>query len=136
MNWKTQNDIVLKLTLNRLAKWFSVRLRTKWFWVRAQLQPLKKVDLPQISIAWNLLYSLNFSLSLNVIIFFVENLKLFISSLIFQLLNLVNFLKHVYLFIWLFCCFCIKWISAKPYVLYFYQIFDSIYKTFHIQLTL
>ena len=136
MNWKTQNDIVLKLTLNRLAKWFSVRLRTKWFWVRAQLQPLKKVDLPQISIAWNLLYSLNFSLSLNVIIFFFENLKLFISSLIFQLLNLVNFLKHVYLFIWLFCWFCIKWISAIPYVLYFYQIFDSIYKTFHIQLTL
>ena len=40
---RTQNHLVLKRTLNhlaKLAKWFSVRLRTKWFWVRVQLQSL------------------------------------------------------------------------------------------------
>ena len=26
-----------------LAKWLSVRLRTKWFWVRVQLQSLMKM---------------------------------------------------------------------------------------------
>ena len=26
-----------------MAKWLSVRLRTKWFWVRVQLQSLKKL---------------------------------------------------------------------------------------------
>ena len=49
-NWtRTQNHLVLKRTLNHLAKlaiwaslakWLSVRLRTKWFWVRVQLQSL------------------------------------------------------------------------------------------------
>ena len=46
-NWtRTQNHLVLKRTLNylaklaSLAKWLSVRLRTKWFWVRVQLQSL------------------------------------------------------------------------------------------------
>ena len=32
-NWtRTQNHLVLKRTLNHLARWLSVRLRTKWFW--------------------------------------------------------------------------------------------------------
>ena len=43
-NWtRTQNHLVLKRTLNhlaKLAKWLSVCLRTKWFWVRVQLQSL------------------------------------------------------------------------------------------------
>ena len=43
-NWtRSQNHLVLKRTLNhlaKLAKWLSVRLRTKWFWVRVQLQSL------------------------------------------------------------------------------------------------
>ena len=44
-NWtRTENHLVLKQTLNHLAKlaslakWLSVRLRTKWFSVRVQLQ--------------------------------------------------------------------------------------------------
>ena len=38
-NWtRTQNNLVLKRTLNHLANWSSVRLRTKWLWVRVQLQ--------------------------------------------------------------------------------------------------
>ena len=28
-----------------LAKWLSVRLRTKWLWVRVQLQSLKKMQI-------------------------------------------------------------------------------------------
>ena len=47
-NWsRAQNHLVLKRTLNNLAKlaslakWLNVCLRTKWFWVRAQLQSLK-----------------------------------------------------------------------------------------------
>ena len=41
-NWtRTQNHLVRKRTLNNLAKWLSVCLRTKWFWVRVQLQSLK-----------------------------------------------------------------------------------------------
>ena len=43
-NWtRTQNHLVLKRTLNHLAKvakWLSVRLKTKWFWFRVQLQSL------------------------------------------------------------------------------------------------
>ena len=56
-NWtRTQNYLVRKRTFKYLAKWFrlakilillfslakwlSVRLRTKWFWVRVQLQSL------------------------------------------------------------------------------------------------
>ena len=36
-NWtRTQKHLVRKLTL---AKWLSVRIRTKWFWVRVQLRP-------------------------------------------------------------------------------------------------
>ena len=36
-NWtRTHNHLVLKRA--SLAKWLSVRLRTKWFWVRVQLQ--------------------------------------------------------------------------------------------------
>ena len=31
----------LEPTTTYLAKWLSVRLWTKWFWVRVQLQPLK-----------------------------------------------------------------------------------------------
>ena len=41
-NWtRTQNHLVHKRTLNhlaKLAKWLSVRLWTKWFWVRVQCQ--------------------------------------------------------------------------------------------------
>ena len=40
---RTQNHLVLKQTLNHLAKlanWLSVCLRTKWFWVQVQLQSL------------------------------------------------------------------------------------------------
>ena len=41
-NWtQTQNHLVRKRTLNHLAKWLSVRLRTKWFWVWVQLQSQK-----------------------------------------------------------------------------------------------
>ena len=43
-NWiRTQNHLVRKRTLNDLAKlaWLSVRLRTKWFWVRVQLKSLR-----------------------------------------------------------------------------------------------
>ena len=40
-------SIVLVIKLTSLAKWLSVRLRTKWFWVRVQLQSL-------------ILYELNF----------------------------------------------------------------------------
>ena len=47
-NWtQTHNHFVCKRTLNHLtklaslAKWLSVRLRTKWLWVRVQLQSLK-----------------------------------------------------------------------------------------------
>ena len=53
-NWAwTQNHLVRKQTLSKLAKWLikwlstsltkwlSVRLQTKWFWVRVQLQSLK-----------------------------------------------------------------------------------------------
>ena len=32
-----------EFTLNSLAKWLGVRLRTKWYWVRVQLQSLKNV---------------------------------------------------------------------------------------------
>ena len=42
LTW-TQNQLVCKWTLNhlaKLAKWLSVSLRTKWFWVRVQLQEL------------------------------------------------------------------------------------------------
>ena len=39
-NWtRTQNHLVLKRA--SLAKWLSVRLRTKWFWVRVQLKSQK-----------------------------------------------------------------------------------------------
>ena len=37
---RTENHLVLKRTLNNLAKWLNVRLGTKWFWVRVQLQLL------------------------------------------------------------------------------------------------
>ena len=38
---RTHNHLVCKRTLNHLAslaKWLSVCLRVKWFWVRVQLQ--------------------------------------------------------------------------------------------------
>ena len=39
-NWtRTQNHLVLKRTVS-LAKWLSVRLRTKWFWFQVQLESL------------------------------------------------------------------------------------------------
>ena len=38
-NWtRTQNHLIRKQTFNHWAKWLSVHLRTKWFWVRVQLQ--------------------------------------------------------------------------------------------------
>ena len=37
--WKTNNPDCMFLQAS-LAKWLSVRLRTKWFWVRVQLQSL------------------------------------------------------------------------------------------------
>ena len=46
-NWiRTQNHLVRKRTLNRLAKWLSVCLQTKWFWLRVQLQLLKTIMQP------------------------------------------------------------------------------------------
>ena len=46
-NWtRTQNHLVRKRTLNHLAKWLSVCLQTKWFWVRVQLQLLKTIMQP------------------------------------------------------------------------------------------
>ena len=46
-NWtRTQNHLVRKGTLNHLAKWLSVCLQTKWFWVRVQLQLLKTIMQP------------------------------------------------------------------------------------------
>ena len=60
-NWtRTQNHLVHKRTLNHLAKWFvyeqmvrllSVRLWTKWLWVRAQLQsdnPVKDIRFKKV----------------------------------------------------------------------------------------
>ena len=38
---RTHNHLVCKPTLKHLAKWMSVCLRTKWLWVRVQLQSLK-----------------------------------------------------------------------------------------------
>ena len=37
-----QQEIYIKndYNLSSLAKWLSVRLRTKWFWVRVQLQKI------------------------------------------------------------------------------------------------
>ena len=53
-NWtRTQNHLVCKWTLDHLAKWLSVCLWTKWFWVWVQFQ-------------WNLLkwkYPLSWSLA-------------------------------------------------------------------------
>ena len=44
-NWtRTQNHLVRKWTLNHLAslaRWLSVCLWTKWFWIRVQLQSLQ-----------------------------------------------------------------------------------------------
>ena len=41
-NWtRTQNHLVRKRTLNHFAKWLSLCLLTKWFWVRVQLNSLK-----------------------------------------------------------------------------------------------
>ena len=37
---RTQSHLVCKRTL-KLAKWLSIRLRTKWLWVRVQLQIVK-----------------------------------------------------------------------------------------------
>ena len=46
-NWtRTQNLLVRKRTLNHLAKWLSVCLQTKWFWVWVQLQLLKTIMQP------------------------------------------------------------------------------------------
>ena len=45
-----ENNSIVKETLSkqdklaRLAKWLSVRLRTKCFWVRVHLQSLQKVS--------------------------------------------------------------------------------------------
>ena len=48
-NWtRTPNHLVHKGTLS-LTKWLSVRLRTKWLWVRVQLQSLILINiLPRI----------------------------------------------------------------------------------------
>ena len=40
---RTHNLLVQKRTLNHLAIWLSVRLWTKWLWVRVQLQSLVTV---------------------------------------------------------------------------------------------
>ena len=37
----TQKHLVHKRTLSHLAKWLSVRLRTKWLWVRIPLRSIK-----------------------------------------------------------------------------------------------
>ena len=49
-NWtQTQNHLVRKRTPNHLAKlaslakWLSIRLRTKWFWVWVQLESLNQI---------------------------------------------------------------------------------------------
>ena len=40
-NWiRTQNHLIRKRTKASLAKWLSVRLRTKWSWFRVKMQPL------------------------------------------------------------------------------------------------
>ena len=66
-NWtRTQNHLVLKRA--SLAKWLSVRLRTKWFWVRVQLQSLHQKYLLPISVqrfqvdnlfCWNICFKEN-----------------------------------------------------------------------------
>ena len=49
-NWtQTQNHLVRKQTFNHLAK-LSVRLRTKWFWVRVQLQSLSNINFMQVGL--------------------------------------------------------------------------------------
>ena len=45
---RPQTHLVRKQTLNhlaKLAKWLSVRLRTKWFWVRVELQKIDFIKL-------------------------------------------------------------------------------------------
>ena len=42
---RTHNYLVRKRTLNHLAKGSSVRLKTKWLWVRIPLLLLKLIDL-------------------------------------------------------------------------------------------
>ena len=37
---QTHNQLVFKQTLNHLAKWLSICLRTTWLWVRILLLPL------------------------------------------------------------------------------------------------
>ena len=39
---------VVTMSRTRLAEWLSVRVRTKWFWVRIPLQSLKCYDLFKI----------------------------------------------------------------------------------------
>ena len=49
-NWtQTQNHLVRKQTFNHLAK-LSVRLRTKWFWVRVQLQSHSNINFMKVGL--------------------------------------------------------------------------------------
>ena len=48
LNYKLTQELRTQLNhLASLAKWLSVRLRTKWFWVRVQLQSLHHKELYQ-----------------------------------------------------------------------------------------
>ena len=59
---RTHNHLFRKRTLNHLAqlaslaKWLSVRLRTKWFWVRISLLSVKAI-FSNNSIHWNFFLS-------------------------------------------------------------------------------
>ena len=45
-----------EFTLNSLAKGLGVRLRTKWYWVRVQLQSLKNVWFNMFKNVWFNMY--------------------------------------------------------------------------------
>ena len=49
--------------LASLAKWLSVRLRTKWFWVRVQLQSLIFESIKALKIKTSMLVNLDFASS-------------------------------------------------------------------------
>ena len=76
-NWtQTHNHLVCKRTLNyldTLARWLSVRLRTKWLWVRVQLQTLK-------TMFTNIFLNIKFSLDCLINNICYRNIWYFISK--------------------------------------------------------
>ena len=100
-----------------LAKWLSVRLTTKWFWVRVQLQSLVELYIVHIKIFWvNQTWwatKTTYTLQVNnsgickpqVLILLQKNCKRY--NLFFMLKNVLKRLKNVWKVSW------------KPHRLYF-----------------